>query len=430
MKTKAYLTLRVLFILMTLENLCLYYFFRQGILTTGKNAWLLFASSMLFGIVYIYRFYDTDVSVNVIPPKRKKLAYILVLLFVAGLVWLAREQVDFLNHHSIENAGSDVVPSVCMMARRFLGRVNPYTFVNGCNVGYYPFHWLPFTIAAIFHFEYRMVPFLIWSIAALWLVIRSTRANTTALQILSPLIVWASYYALFTGNNTIIEATVEVMIGGYYMALMTSISTGKAVLQGIIFSLCLLSRFSLILWMPLYVFTLVLSGHRRQLFITAATSALIVLCVFVPYATGHTELLATFKGYDGPAMFEWGHMNCRGYPMHLWSGTGFAYYIYTRYAALDLLARIRLLQHIHFTGCCAITIMPGIWYWFNKDRIDYRLFLLGSFKLYISVFLFFIQVPYVYLMSVGNFITVALFCEQMRYKPLPFPLRRRGKGRG
>jgi hypothetical protein len=57
----------------------------------------------------------------------------------------------------------------------------------------------------------------------------------------------------------------------------------------------------------------------------------------------------------------------------------------------------------------------AVWYWFNKERINYKIFLLGSFQIYISVFLFFIPVPYPYLMIVGNFVSIAIFCGQARY---------------
>ena len=56
------------------------------------------------------------------------------------------------------------------------------------------------------------------------------------------------------------------------------------------------------------------------------------------------------------------------------------------------------------------------WYWYNKEKINYKIFLLGSFKIYLAFFLFLIQVPYEYLMITGNFVSIAIFCDQARYK--------------
>lgn len=416
MKNKATITIVALSALMVLENLCLYILFKQGFLTSGKNAILLFLSSISFGLFLLYRFYDADIHTDPIPPSRKKLAYILVPLFVGGLIWLGVEHSTWLAGKPIEGAGSDIVPSIQVMVKRFLHGINPYEYVNGTHTGYFPFHWLPFSFAEMFHTEYRMVPYIVWAIAALWLCIRSSKSQSMVLQILTPFILLESDYIMFCNNNTIIEATVELMIAGYYMMLVTSMNTGKALLQGVVFSFCLLSRYSLILWMPLYAFTLFISGNRKQLYITAATAAAIVLFVFIiPYASKDWSLLMTFKGYDSAAIYEWEHVY-QGYPLHLWSGTGFAYYIYTRFTELDIYSRIKLLQKIHLICCCGITVVMGIWYWFKKDRINYKLFLLGSFKIYFSIFLFLVQVPYVYLTCVGNFITVAIFIEQARYR--------------
>ena len=416
MKNKAIITLIILAVFMALENLCLYYFFKQGFLTSGKNAILLFSSSIAFGLVLLYRFYNADISIDAVLPGRKKLAYVLTPLFIVGLVLLGMQHSDFLAGHTIEGAGSDIVPSIQNMVKRFLLGRSPYEYVNGQHTGYFPFHWLPFIFAEKFNTEYRMVPYIVWAIAALWLCVRSVKTQNIVLQILIPFIILGSDYVMFCNNTTIIEATVELMIAGYYMMLMIGLNTKNAILQGIVFSLCLLSRYSLIIWMPLFAFTLFVSGHRKQLYISAAVATALVLLIFIiPYASKDWSLLVGFKGYDSAAVYEWEHVY-HGYPLHLWSGTGFAYYFYTRFTELDIYSRIKLLQKAHLICCCGVTVIMGVWYWFKKDRIDYRLFLLGSFKIYISIFLFLIQVPYVYLTCVGNFITIAIFCEQARYQ--------------
>ncbi len=59
----------------------------------------------------------------------------------------------------------------------------------------------------------------------------------------------------------------------------------------------------------------------------------------------------------------------------------------------------------------SITVLMGAWFWFNRKKINYKIFMLSSFKIYLAVFLFLIQVPYEYLMCVGNFVSIAIFCE-------------------
>jgi len=66
-------------------------------------------------------------------------------------------------------------------------------------------------------------------------------------------------------------------------------------------------------------------------------------------------------------------------------------------------------------------MLMGVWYWYNRKKIDLRIFLIASFKIYLTFFLAFIQIPYVYLMTVGNFVSIAILAELMRYKVSPKP---------
>jgi len=421
MKNKAVITNALLLLFMALENLCLYYFNKQGILTQGKNAILLFLSSILFGIILLYRFYNTTISIQAPAQQRgKKISYALVTLLVLGLILMGIPYNTFLIEHPNPLLSSDIIPVIQIMCKRLFAGKYPYAIISAFgydeHVAYFPFHWLPFTLAELLHIDYRWIPYLIWSIAALWLCVRSMKIPGTALKVAMPFIILSSNYVLFCNNNSVIEATVELMIAGYYMMLMTAMNKRNGVLQGVFISFCLLSRFSLVLWLPLYAYTLFITHNRKQLYLSVATATAIVLFIFViPFLSQDWSLLTAFKGYDSAALFEWTRLNKDGKPLQLWKGTGFAYYFYTRFTGLDVAARIKLLQHTHIISCLLMTLIIGCWFWFKRKNIDYRIFLMGSFKIYLAIFLFLIQVPYEYLMCVGNFVTIAIFCEQARY---------------
>jgi hypothetical protein len=58
------------------------------------------------------------------------------------------------------------------------------------------------------------------------------------------------------------------------------------------------------------------------------------------------------------------------------------------------------------------------WYWKNRLKIHPRVFMMVSFKIYLTLFLNFIQVPYIYLMITAAFVSIAIFAELCRYQPL------------
>src|ERR1700747_2343067 len=97
MKNKLRLSDGLLIVLIILENLFLYYFYKKGILTQGKNAISLFISSLLFGIVLIYKFYNAAISLPVArPAKSNIISYCLILLVIVGLIILGVQCGTFI----------------------------------------------------------------------------------------------------------------------------------------------------------------------------------------------------------------------------------------------------------------------------------------------------------------------------------------------
>jgi hypothetical protein len=280
---------------------------------------------------------------------------------------------------------------------------------------------LPFTFAELLHKDYRWIAFIVWCIACLKLFNSSMKINKYPLGLFLLLLLLNGNYLLANEfNSLIILTTVEIMIAGYYMLFISGLNQQNAIIQGLFISCCLLSRYSLILWLPLYAFVLLISKNRKLL-IGASITIIIMALIFyiIPFMSKDwSSFYNGYKYYDKAALHEWTYI-VDGKPVQLFQGTGFAYYIYTRFTNLDIMQRINLIQKIHLIACISISLIMGLWYYFNKDKINYKIFLLGSFKIYLSVFLFLIQVPYVYLMITGSFVSIAILIEQGVYTIQP-----------
>ena len=429
MKNKLPFTNTLLVLLILLENACLYYFFKLEWLTQGKNAWLYFLSSLFFGIVLIYKFYNASIVDNKPNVKQGKVniaSYIILpLVLIGGLVWLGFLYEDLFLQIKLETGYSDIIPNIQLLCRRLLTGKYPYARIdlNGysMDVTYLPMHWLPFTIAEWLKIDYRWIVSSVWGIASILLLVRTLRVANLYIRTFIPLLLLASNFVLFYNNNSIIAVTIELMIAAYYMLFITGLNQKSAFVQGLFISFCILSRYSLILWLPLYAFVLYVSGYKKSLLYTVLTVVVIVLVAYViPFLSKDPSiLLKSYKEYDSGTFFEWNRMQTKGInkdkPLMLFSGTGFAYYFYTRFTELEVMMRMKLLQKVHLFCSLGVTVILGIWFWFKREKINVRIFLMGSFKIYLSVFLFLIQIPYEYLMTVGNFVTIAIFCEQARY---------------
>ena len=257
-----------------------------------------------------------------------------------------------------------------------------------------------------------------WCTVSIWLCVRTIKIPSKILRIIAPVLIYGSYYIMFSSANIIVEATVELLISAYYMMLIISLNQNNGILQGVFFSCCLLSRYSLVLWIPIFCFVLYVTQNKKQLYSAAITTLIIITGLYIiPFLSKDWGMFYnSYKGYDSAAYGEWTHLNKIGQPLHLFKGTGFAYYFYTRFTNLDIMSRIKLLQRTQLVCSLLITALMGVWFWYKKEKIDHKIFLLSSFKIYLALFLFLIQVPYEYLMCVGNFVSVAIFCEQARYR--------------
>jgi hypothetical protein len=414
----------ILILLIVCENLLLFYLHKYYITTQSFNAKCLFLSSIFFGLVLLCKFYKTDVNDAYKDKKLTRKNYISLLFFVCVLTSGTVIYVLLMKQHPISFHDSDILPFIQLFCQRFLNGQNVYAPINSFGyhwvpAGYLPFHWLPFTVAEALHFDCRYVSYAVWCLGSLAVFARAVKAvNSIVLQLLLAVFVPITFFFMYQYNFGILIMTIELLIAGYYILLITGISQNNVVLKGLVVSFCLLSRYSLILWLPLAGFTLFVSGRKKELYRTAGIVLLAVfLFCYLPFLRKDPLIFYTsYDYYKVPTLWEWKHLNDINYPMQLYAGCGFAYIFYYKLAALPLEQRIEILHKVHLILCLSVTVIMGAWYWFNKNRIHYKIFLMGSFKIYISVFLAFIQIPYPYLMIVGNFVSVAIFCEQLRYR--------------
>ena len=410
----------VLSVFLLLEIIFL--FFTKDYVTLTVNATCFFFSSVLFGIAIIAFFYKKSTTLNTVPLSfnghKKK---IIILLTVVSLVVLIPLQGMIFHQYPIAADKSDIIPLISIMVKRWLS--GSYVYAPSYDLGYLlsptylPLQWLPYTIAEVLHFDYRWISQLIWVIAFIILMSRVLKIDNFYLKLLVFVITYLLYYTIYDRERPMYVNTVEIMIAGYYMLFIMALNTHKVIYIAFAFTACILSRYSLILWMPLWAFVMWSSAQRKEMFkIMGITAVLVLLIYVVPFLSHDWHSFGrSIEHYTRAAVGEWQHLDERGLPCSIYNGVGFAHLFYEM-KGVDINTKIASLQKLDFILCISISFILGVWYWFNKDKIDYRIFLMGSFKIYLAVFLAFIQVPYIYLMVVSIFVSIAIFAEQLRYK--------------
>jgi hypothetical protein len=412
----------ILILLIILENLFLLIFNQNHVTSQEVNSLCYFLSSLLFGIVVIMKFYKRPdlVLFEKAPVKRK---VIQAIFFLACIITLNGFTIRIMKTISFVNF-SDIIVTIQILARQFITGKFPYDpdilvplYHHGPS-NYLPMHWLPYTLAEYFHFDERTITFAIWCISASIIVYRATRCRNLFMQLTVPVLLTGCYLLIACTDPTILGGSVETMVAGYYMLLMAALNQNNFLVTALCISTCLLSRYTIVLWLPLWAFAVLISGDKKYFLKTTASILVIVSVVYViPFLSKDWSALPqSFKDYQNVPFHEWYHLNEHHLPAHLYRGLGFAYLFYEKYQHGDIHAGYDLMQNVLLIASSATIFILAIWFLLIRKKIDSRMFFLGSFKIYVSVFLALLVVPYTYLMITANFISIAIFAEQSRYR--------------
>jgi hypothetical protein len=262
--------------------------------------------------------------------------------------------------------------------------------------------WMPFAPAELLHFDYRWIAFGGFVVAVLAGTVLLLRRGLPLLSTLTlsvvPLLLMQ---AVLQTASTTITSTVELLIVGFYLLLAYSMWRGPWWAQAIALTLCLLSRFSLVFWVPMW-FGLVWQNRGRveALRVAGLTAALVLAIYIVPFLSHDWGAFARAQiTYTEAAIGEWETV-APELPEHLYKGVGLAV-LFLRFAPGTLAEQVQLVRLVH-AGVCIAVVLASAFYWFKyRPRIDYRIYSLLTLKLYLVTFYAFVQVPYVYLTLVG-----------------------------
>lgn len=386
------------------------------------NAVSLFLTSSLIGVVVLLKFYRYP-DIEVSGPSRIRHWYITIPIAIAGIFLLNMETIDIIKNCT-PAAISDIIPTIQTLAKRCTEGLYPYSveafrvFGQISPPPYLPMQWLPVCLSEYFHFDPRTITFCVWAVGAMVLMYRSMRCSEAWLKAAVPVVVMGCYWGIVKAQPAMICGTAEIMMAGYYMLLVAGLSQRNVYFTALAFTFCLLSRYFIALWLPLWVFVMFITGHRKQLFTVIGLTTVFVCILFViPFLSRDWSLIKTMLfTYGDTGIGVWRQTYDKDYPLHLYAGTGFAHLFYEHYAAKGNMEEgYPVLKQLMFIMPIITVMLLGIWYWFKKAKINYRIFLLASFKIYLSVFLAFIIVPFTYLSISAIFVSAALFAEQARY---------------
>ena len=369
--------------------------------------------------------------------KRRQVAdpitlYRLVTIGLMGLVlytwcryWFEEMPIDIYN--------ADMLPIIKVMGERFIAGQHSHIYDtipwiwHGVQPIYLPTMWQPYVPAIAMGIDMRWVlaACLLFSFGAFVAVYRpqSYRYLSFFTAVLAFLLFW---WVVADNTPGLVSVAEEATVIAYYVLLVLALVSGKPWQIGIAASLCLLSRYALVGWIPAYVLYLLLEKKGRSLFWFGLTGlACFVLFFLLPVGWETFLRLARLPGdYIAFAARVWTDS-----PDVFSTAPGFAWFFGPH--------RIALLHRLLITlSFGAPLLFVGFCYWkFRRSQpanspqssnSPQRVtrprpgnLPLATLKLTLVVFYCFIDVPYLYLFYTSSFVSLIAVTLALRERATP-----------
>ena len=330
-------------------------------------------------------------------------------LIVAGLVMLATWSWCryWFDEMPIDISNADMLPIIRVMGERFVAGRQSHIYDSipwiwhGTQPIYLPAMWLPYVPALWLGIDMRWIAIaglLFAFIVFLFLYRASTHSYLSfLLGALAFLLFW-----WIVADNTpgIVSVAEEGTVIGYYVLLVLALVSGKPWLTGIAISLCMLSRYALVGWLPAFILYLVLEKKWGRLFrITMTGLVCFVLLFLLPVGWVTFLRLAGLPGdYVNFAARVW-----KDSPDVFSNAPAFAWFFGPHH--IVLLHRLLLL--LSFTA-------PPIFLLSAYRKYRGVNLPLATLKLSLVVFYCFIDVPYLYLFYTSSFVSLIIVTLLLR----------------
>ncbi|MEZ5014398.1 MAG: hypothetical protein R2794_08915 [Chitinophagales bacterium] len=311
-----------------------------------------------------------------------------------------------------DSSVSDIIPQTEVMVHRLRAGVFPYSEIHMTNYsmfpGYMPLQWMPYVLADVLGMDYRLFATL-FLLGAMWLYfMRTTHAGNVFGW--WPALVW---YLMLQYDAMPFAYTLETMIAAFYFLTIWAIGAKNIFAATLGMGVCLLSRYSIILWVPLFFIILLLNREPKKMVWSAGILAGMYLCIYIlPFLSRDIHIYSEgYNYYTKATVAEWERTVGSQKPEHIFNGLGTASWGYAYFTGNDMAEKVHKWQQVHFwVSLITVIILAGSFYIKRKTLLPGP-WMRMSLKVYLSVFYIFIQIPFDYLFFVPLMCSALLLVE-------------------
>ena len=324
------------------------------------------------------------------------LSMTLICIMGSALHWMEDAPLDFHD--------ADMLPIIKIMSQRFIHGAWSHVYDvipeiwGGMHPIYLPAMWLPFSIPVFFDADPRwttVVSLIILSSLFIWRI-QPLHKKSGPIFFAAFLLIW---WLLNAHNSGLLIYTEEGVVILFYSFLTLALFSKNGWLIGIAISLCVLSRYSLVGWIPAMLFFYIYTKDLKNLLrISLMGIIFFFLLVLIPFGwSTFLKLAALPSEYISFSEKVW-----RDAPIVFQESLGFAKFFGPNNIALQhhvLIISALTIPILFMVICLALVKRFHI----QKDHLP-----IATLKITLVIFYTLVDVPYLYLFYTGSFVSLFL----------------------
>jgi hypothetical protein len=329
-------------------------------------------------------------------------------LMIASLIILATWSWChyWFDESPIDITNADMLPIIKVMGERFIAGQHSHIYDtipwiwHGTQPIYLPAMWLPYVPAIALGIDMRWIAIagLLFSFVTFLFLYRPHTHHYLSffLGVLAFLLFW---WVVADNTAGIVSVAEEGTVIALYVLLVLALISGNPYLTGIAISLCMLSRYALVGWIPAYLLYLVLEKKWKNLFVIALMGGCcFVLLFLVPVGwTTFVRLAHLPADYVSFAARVW-----KDSPYVFSSAPGLAWFFGPGHISL-----------LHGLLITLSFVAPPVFMIAGRRHSSPNL-PLATLKIALVIFYCFIDVPYLYLFYTSSFVSLLIVSLLLR----------------
>ncbi len=375
---------------------------------------LLFTASLAIPLIFLYLLLKKQLDSDVEESKTKSenaftAAFIGVFSIFVAYEELRKMFVKYANYASF----SDVVPQINALYFRWKAGENPYyelpEFPWHPFPVYMPLHWLPLKITDMLNCDTRWAGYVVLMLAAgifAYLMAEHNKNKYTLwLAITLPS---AALWGYIIWGEIDIPVSYELNIAAYYLLLAGALATRNFYWTLIGLICCLLSRYTMVFWMPLlgFIFLKEYPLKKSMLFLSIVVASVVLLYI-VPFISKDPSILSKGLHYHNlAAIGDWSDN-----PWTAEKGVSFVIYMKDHFAG-DWEQKVFTSRIVQATLMLGLLFL-GLYLYFRRwaDQINPYDFLLAMLHITVLFFYNFGPLTYRYYLISMMMLSAVICCR-------------------